>query len=36
MMNDTLRFAASDPNASPSEANILRVIAENVRRGVAH
>jgi hypothetical protein len=36
LMNDTLRFAASDPNASPSEANVLRLIAENVRRGVEH
>ena len=30
------RFAASDPNASPSEPNILRLIAEKVRRGVEH
>ena len=27
LMNDTLRFAASDPNTSPTEANVLRLIA---------
>jgi hypothetical protein len=32
LMNDTLRFAASDPNTPPTEANILRLIADSVRR----
>jgi hypothetical protein len=32
LMNDTLRFAANQPNTSPHEANILRSIAEGVQR----
>jgi hypothetical protein len=32
LMNDTLRFAANDPNTPPAEANILRLIADGVRR----
>jgi hypothetical protein len=32
LMNDTLRFAANDPNTPPAEANILRLIADGVQR----
>ena len=32
VMNDTLRFAASDPRTSPQEAQILLLIADGVQR----
>ena len=32
LMNDTLRFAANQPTISPTEASILRSIAEGVQR----
>jgi hypothetical protein len=36
LINDTLRFAAGDPNTSPAEANILHLIAESMQRSPAH